>query len=83
MARRKRRKGAKAKAAPTPLSARMMKLREASGLSRAALAELLGWSEMRVYRIETGWTRPRADDVEAWAREVGSSVAGAYGEVAA
>lgn len=57
-----------------------MELREARGISRADLADALGWSRMRLYRLEKGWTKPLAEDVPDWASALEVSVADVYGE---
>lgn len=36
------------------------------GLSGQELADVLGWSQSKVSKIENGRTRPTADDVKAW-----------------
>ncbi len=82
MAKPRRRKPVKAKAEPTKLSRRLLALREASELSRAEMAKRLGWSEIRVYRVETGWTRPLASDVQAYAQALTMTVVDVYGRAA-
>jgi transcriptional regulator with XRE-family HTH domain len=47
-------------------------LREDAGLSTRALADRLEWSQARVSRLETGRTRPTAEDVSAWADATGA-----------
>lgn len=57
------------------LAGRLRELREAAGLTGTALAERLGWSQPKISKIETGAQFPSADDVRAWASEVGADAA--------
>lgn len=55
------------------LAAELRRLRQAAGLSTYALADLIGVSQSKVFKMETGRTAARPADVEAWARATGSS----------
>lgn len=57
------------------LSALMRKLRRDAGLSTYTLAGVLGWTQSRVSRIETGRAQATADDVDAWADATNASEA--------
>lgn len=48
--------------------------REELGMSRAELAQKLKTKRMRVWRIETGTTPIRADELPAWARALKTNV---------
>lgn len=50
----------------TQLAARLRELRVSARLSGEHLAGQLRWSQSKVSKIETGKTRPSADDVRAW-----------------
>jgi transcriptional regulator with XRE-family HTH domain len=58
------------------LGERLKALREAAGLSGAALAQALGpgWRQSKVSKIETGVRVPTVDEVTAWAKAVGADV---------
>lgn len=57
------------------LTAILRGLRDAAGMSTYRLAEVLGWSQSKVTRIENGNTQATADDVEAWAEATGADTA--------
>lgn len=57
------------------LTAILRGLREGTGMSTYRLAEVLGWSQSKVTRIERGEVRATADDVEAWADATGADPA--------
>ena len=48
-------------------------LRAGAGLSGARLAELLGWQQSKVSKIETRKQLPSEDDIAAWAEVTGGS----------
>lgn len=50
------------------LAEQLRAAREGTGLSGNRFADLLGWQQSRVSRIETGTQFPNEDDVRAWAR---------------
>jgi transcriptional regulator with XRE-family HTH domain len=54
------------------LAAVLRRLREDAGLSTYALAEVLGWSQSRVTRIENARITAAAADAEAWANATGA-----------
>lgn len=70
------------KAEPT-LGERIESIRKARGLTRAQLAKSLGWSEIRLWRLERGQTKALADDVRELSAELEVSIAALYGEEAA
>ncbi len=53
------------------LSARLGEVRKDAGLTGRALAELCGWHESKVSRIEHARTTPSADDIRLWCRQCG------------
>jgi transcriptional regulator with XRE-family HTH domain len=60
---------------PTPddkarLASTLKNLRVDAGLSTTRLAGVLGWSQSKVSKTETGRTMPAPDDVAAWCRQV-------------
>jgi transcriptional regulator with XRE-family HTH domain len=65
------------------LPERMAAIREAAGMSRAELAKKLGWTEIRVWRLETGKTKVLAEDVQAYADACKVTVGEVFGETAA
>lgn len=60
--------------------ARITSLRQSRGWSQSDLAERLGWSVMRLSRLERGKTRALADDVAELADVFGETVSSFYGE---
>jgi transcriptional regulator with XRE-family HTH domain len=56
------------------LGERLKALREAAGLSGAALAQRLGpgWRQSKISKIETGVRVPTTDEITAWAEAVGA-----------
>lgn len=64
----KTRRRAKKAVETSAVSARFAEERTRAKKSRADMAEALGWSEIKLWRIETGRQRPLADDVSAYAR---------------
>jgi transcriptional regulator with XRE-family HTH domain len=54
------------------LAAVLRGLREGADLTTYRLAEVLGWSQSKVTRIENGRTLPTSEDVEAWAQVTGA-----------
>jgi transcriptional regulator with XRE-family HTH domain len=66
-----------------PLHAKMIEqARIDAGLSRAQLAAKLGWSEIRLWRIEMGKTKALAEDVASIAAALDKSIAALFGEAA-
>lgn len=57
------------------LTAILRGLREGTGMSTYRLAEVLGWSQPKVSRVERGAIRATADDVDAWAEATGADAA--------
>ena len=53
------------------LGARLGELRQDAGLTGRALAELCGWHESKVSRIEHARTAPSAEDIRAWCEHCG------------
>jgi transcriptional regulator with XRE-family HTH domain len=53
------------------LGARLGEIRKDAGLTGRALAELCGWHEAKVSRIEHARTAPSADDIRVWCRHCG------------
>ncbi|GHC90803.1 transcriptional regulator [Nocardiopsis terrae] len=49
----------------------LRELRTGAGLTGAQLAELVGWSQPKVSRLETGRQTPTSADVQAWAGACG------------
>lgn len=64
------------------LPERLVAAREAAKLSRADLAKKLGWTEIRVWRLETGKTKILAEDVQLIADACNTTVGAVYGEAA-
>lgn len=54
-----------------------------AGLSNAAIAKLTGWSEQRVYRLLSGRTDIKAEDMRVFAELVSKPVAELYRGIAA
>ncbi len=50
------------------LAARLQALRAATGYSGNRFADLLGWQQSKVSKIETGRQLPRDSDLDAWTR---------------
>ena len=48
-------------------------LRVGAGLGGARLAEMLGWQQSKVSKIETGKQLPSGDDIAAWALAAGAA----------
>jgi DNA-binding transcriptional regulator YiaG len=59
---------------------RIKELREAAGLSRTALAYLVGRSEQMVWRWENGWHTPPAPTLERLANALECSVGDLFEE---
>lgn len=57
------------------LGRRLRELRQHAGFTGTALAELLGWPQSKVSKLETGRQTPTADDIRAWTRAVGDESA--------
>jgi len=55
------------------LGARLGEIRKDAGLTGRALAELCGWHEAKVSRIEHARTAPSADDIRLWCQHCGAS----------
>jgi transcriptional regulator with XRE-family HTH domain len=55
------------------LGARLGEIRKDAGLTGRALAQLCGWHEAKVSRIEHAKTAPSADDIRAWCEHCGAS----------
>jgi transcriptional regulator with XRE-family HTH domain len=55
------------------LAQALRKLRLDIGYSGDRLAGMLGWTQSKVSKIETGRTRPSPQDVDAWASATGAS----------
>ena len=55
------------------LGARLGEIRKDAGLTGRALAELCGWHEAKVSRIEHARTAPSADDIRLWCHRCGAS----------
>ena len=53
------------------LGRNLRELRTGSGLTGAQLAALLGWSQPKVSRLETGRQSPSSADVRAWSKACG------------
>lgn len=49
----------------------LRELRTDAGLTGAQLASLLGWSQPKVSRLETGRQKPTGEDVKVWAQACG------------
>ncbi|MFD6095247.1 helix-turn-helix domain-containing protein [Nocardiopsis flavescens] len=58
--------GKRADEARKELASLLRSARLDRGLSGQELADILGWSQSKVSKIENGRTRPTADDAEAW-----------------
>jgi transcriptional regulator with XRE-family HTH domain len=54
------------------LGARLGEIRKDAGLTGRALAQLCGWHEAKVSRIEHAKTAPSADDIRAWCEHCGA-----------
>lgn len=61
--------------ARTALGARMREMRAEAGLSGTQIANLLGWPQSKVSKVERGKQTPTDEDVEAWARAAGHPAA--------
>ncbi|MFF5564811.1 helix-turn-helix domain-containing protein [Streptomyces sp. NPDC012623] len=59
------------------LGARLRQLRTEAGLNGKGIAERLGWQRSKVSRLEHGKQTASMDDLDAWARAVGSPSAAA------
>jgi transcriptional regulator with XRE-family HTH domain len=61
---------------PSPSQQRLISilrgLREGAGLTTYQLADVLGWSQSRVTRVENGIIQASADDADAWAEATGA-----------
>jgi transcriptional regulator with XRE-family HTH domain len=55
------------------LAARLGEIRKDAGLTGRALAELSGWHESKVSRIEHARTAPSADDIRLWCHHCGAT----------
>lgn len=58
---------------PLAIGGRLRELRCDHGLTGAALAARLGWSQPKISRVESSRYLPSRQDVEAWARACGAS----------
>lgn len=54
------------------LGARLGEIRKDAGLTGRALAELCGWHEAKVSRIEHARTAPSTDDIRRWCQQCGA-----------
>jgi transcriptional regulator with XRE-family HTH domain len=52
---------------------RLGEIRKDAGLTGRALAELCGWHEAKVSRIEHARTAPSATDIRLWCQHCGAS----------
>lgn len=59
------------------LGRQLRELRQHAGFTGTALAELLGWPQSKVSKLETGRQTPTAADIRAWTRAVGNEPAAA------
>lgn len=55
------------------LGARLRELRRAAGLTGRRLAELAGWHESKVSKLESAITKPSDDDVRAYCEHTGNT----------
>ncbi|MBX6768780.1 MAG: helix-turn-helix domain-containing protein, partial [Actinomadura rubrobrunea] len=54
------------------LGVRLRELRQDARLTQRRLAELAGWHESKVSKIEHGKQTPSEDDISTWCRLVGA-----------
>ncbi|NRQ40065.1 helix-turn-helix transcriptional regulator [Nonomuraea sp. NN258] len=57
------------------LGRQLRELRQHAGYTGTALADLLGWPQSKVSKLETGRQTPTVDDIQAWTRAVGDETA--------
>jgi transcriptional regulator with XRE-family HTH domain len=62
-----------ARDARAALGQRLREIRQGSGLSGRRLAELAGWHESKISKIEHARQSPSVEDIRAWCRQCGTS----------